>query len=593
MEIKIGVPVSPGIAIATAQRLDADTTRIPRRFIRKDEVKEELEHWDRAKERARAEIEEIRNRVKAALVKDEVALIFETHQRILDDPTLDNDIRERIRIDRYSAEHAVLKAFRKIINAIKELPDSFFGKRDSDFVDVQRRLIRALTGTASPDVVGSSPQGDKLVIVAHDLTPSQTATLSRELVAAFVTDLGGSTSHTAIIANALKIPAVVGLGTITNDLNGGETVIVDGARGRVIINPDEATRQKYEDMATAYREREARLVEAAETLKHETADGVPLTYLANIEFDDEVEGAMQLGASGLGLYRTEFLFARHRQPTEEHHYQSIVRTLKDLGDAPLVLRTLDLGADKFREEIGLDREENPFLGNRSIRLCLTDTRLFHTQLRAVLRASTLGDIRIMLPMVGSIEELRQAKAEIDFVKQQLKREGIPFDEDIKVGIMIEVPSAVMVADALADECDFFSIGTNDLVQYTLAVDRNNPSVGHLYQHTHPAVLHLIKMTIDAAARRNIPVTVCGEMAGDPLLAVLLLGLGLRSFSVAPSSLPMLKTTLTRVRATEAERIANEVLKLSTVDDINALLSDAVRAELGPDIEITGKVLKLN
>lgn len=578
MEIKIGTPVSPGIAIGVVQVLDSEEFRISKRFIRKDEVQDELARWEACKARARKEIEAVKQQVMG-VVKDEVSLIFDTHVRILEDPSIDSEVRDRIKTDRYTAEYAVSRVFRKVINAIKALEDSYFGQRVSDFIDIQRRLLRALMGEQR---TVTTKADYKSIIAAHDLTPSQTVGLARDQVVAFITDLGGATSHTAILANALGIPAVVGLGNITQEVAGGETIIVDGSRGRVIINPDEPTRKKYELLAVEYENREKEMVAAATTLADETADGTRISYLANIEFDEEVDSAMKSGAAGLGLFRTEFIFARHPKPTEEDHFQSIVRAITALGGKPLTVRTLDFGADKFRDEAGLAPEENPFLGNRSLRLCLAQPEMFRTQLRAILRASVLGDVRLMLPMVGSLEELRAAKTEIDLVRDELGTAGIAFKDKVPIGIMVEVPSAALIADQLAKECDFFSIGTNDLVQYTLAVDRNNPSVGHLYHHTHPAVLHLIQHVIDAGARNKIPVSVCGEMAADTQLAVLLLGMGLRVFSTAPSAIPALKTALSRITVEQAKGVASACMALSTVEDIDAKLATAVHAILGPE-----------
>ncbi|MCK6439597.1 MAG: phosphoenolpyruvate--protein phosphotransferase [Planctomycetes bacterium] len=576
MEIKIGVPVSPGIAIATVYLLDAEEIGIPRRFIRKDEVPGELARYDEALRHAKSEIEDIRDQVQNA-AKGEVSLIFDTHLRILEDPSINDEIRDRIRVDRYAPEYAVSRVFRKVTNAIKALEDSYFGQRVSDFQDIQRRLMRALTQVKT-DAIDKS--ANMIAIVAHDLTPSQTASLDRNQVMAFATDQGGPTSHTAILANALGIPAVVGLTNITNEVSGGETIIIDGSRGRVIINPDEPTRKKYEALAEEYRSREERIALSATELESETADGKRIVFYANIEFDDEVKDALESGAAGIGLYRTEFIFARHPKPTEEDHYNTIVSSLKAAGNHPVTVRTLDFGADKFREGAGLEPEENPFLGKRSIRLCLQEPEVFRRQLRAILRASVFGKLKIMFPMIGSLKELRDAKAELDAAREELKEQGIAFEKNIPLGIMIEVPSAALIADQLAAECDFFSIGTNDLVQYTLAVDRNNPAVGHLYSHTHPAVLALIRNVIQVGATRKIGVSVCGEMGGNPHLAVLLLGMGLRIFSTAPTAIPMLKTVMSKITVAQAEKIADECLKLAGTQDIDQHLRGLVNAAIG-------------
>ncbi len=578
MEIKIGIPVSPGIAIGTVHLLGSDDLRIAKRFIRKDEVRNELERWESSKEQARQEIESLLEGMRK-VVKDEIALVFDTHIRILDDPSIQKEIVERIKVDRYSPEYAVSRTFRKIANTIRELEDSYFGQRVSDFIDVQRRLLKALSGSQADSL--EKVEGE-VVVIAYDLTPSQTASFARGQVLAFGTDQGGATSHTAILANALNIPAVVGLGDITQDLSGGETIIIDGSKGRVIVNPDPATHEKYQKRSEEYRNRERRLLESATGIADETADGVSITFLGNIEFEDETATALECGASGLGLYRTEFIFARHQNPSEEDHFQSIMKALNLLDGRPLTLRTLDFGADKFAEIVGLQGEENPFLGNRSLRLCLQRPEIFRVQLRAIYRASHFGDLRLMLPMVGSLDELYRAKTEIESVCEELSAEGIVFNPKVPIGIMIEVPSAALTADCLAKEVDFFSIGTNDLVQYTLAVDRNNPSVSHLYNHTHPAVLGLIQKVIDVSHEQKIPLSVCGEMAGDVELAILLLGMGVRTFSCNPSAIPGLKTAFHRITLAQAEEIAKKCFELKLIEEIDAYLDERLSELLGED-----------
>jgi len=596
MQILGGIPVSPGIAIGTAEIFGADDdVRVTRRQVRKSEVTQEIERWETGKVRAKAEIEQIKQRVKNVVVQDEVSLIFDSHLRILDDPVLDQEIRTSIEQDRYSAEYAVSTHFRKLINNIKALDDTFFGQRISDFRDIQHRLMLSISGvarsgsgkeTARKAKVGEDGKPRKVisaaksVVVAHDLTPSETATFPRGQVLAFVTDLGGATSHTAILANALGIPAVVGMGSITSAVQPGDTIIVDGSRGRVIISPDPDTTAKYERMAQEIRESERSLIESAGSLESRLADGTPLTYLANIEFDDEVEPALKLGAQGLGLFRTEFIYARHAKPTEEDHYQSVVRAMDALGGRPMTVRTLDFGADKFRAEVEMGGEDNPFLGYRSLRMCLREPDMFKPQVRALLRASARGQMRIMLPMVGSLDELRDAKKIFDQVKNDLRASRTAFDENIKIGVMIEVPSAALMVEKIAAECDFLSIGTNDLVQYTLAVDRNNPNVSHLYHHTHPAVLQLIARTIAAADARKIPVSVCGEMAGDPRLALLLVGLGLRMFSTTPTAIPGLKTAMSKLTLARCQETAAACMEFGTTREIDVLLTKVLEEALG-------------
>ncbi|MCC7509442.1 MAG: phosphoenolpyruvate--protein phosphotransferase [Planctomycetes bacterium] len=568
MEIKSGIPVSPGVAIAPALVLDSESFRIPRRFIRKDEVDTELKRFELARTKAIEEISEIRNSIHS-IVKEEVGLIFNAHLQMLNDPLITREIPEKIKAKRYTPEYAVSRVFKKIIKPMKEINDAYFLQRVNDFYDIQKRLLRNLLGQRAHDLAALDR---KVVVVAHDLTPSQTATLNKAMVAGFVTDVGGATSHTAILANALGIPAVVGLGTITSDVSGGDVVIVDGKSGRVIVNPDDATRAKYEARGQGFIDREKRLADAAAKASRTTADDVAVRLYANIEWDNEIETALKLGADGVGLFRTEFIYGQYgAHPTEEQHLEVYRRAHAALEGRPLTLRTMDFGADKFAAEVGLDREENPFLGCRSIRLSLREPSLLITQVRAALRAATMGPTRLMLPMVGSVEEFRAGRAIIQNTIADLKREGLEHRADVPVGMMVEVPSAALIVDHFLNECDFFSIGTNDLVQYTLAVDRNNQYVAGLFKHTNPAVLKLIHHVIKTCTDAGKPVSVCGEMAGEARYAVLLLGMGLRDFSVGPTALPELRTLLSRVKTSEAAALATKALSMTSADEIAAIL----------------------
>lgn len=572
MEIRNGIGVSPGVAIAPALVLDSESFRIHKRFIRKDEVDVELKRFETARQKAIAEISEIRDGVHT-VAKDEVGLIFDTHVRMLEDPMIVREIPDKIRNKRYTPEYAVSRVFKKIIKPIKEIGDSYFGQRVNDFYDIQKRLLRNLLGQRAQNL---SRLDRKVVVVAHDLTPSQTATLDKKMVAGFITDAGGPTSHTAILANALGIPAVVGLGSVSADISGGDVVVVDGKSGRVLVNPDEAARAKYEARSLEYQERERRLMDAAQKALRETKDGIHVNLYANIEMDDEIETAVKWGADGVGLFRTEFIYAQFgAHPTEEQHFEVYKRAHAKLEGRTLTLRTMDFGADKFASEVGLEHEDNPFLGCRSIRLSLREPSLLVTQVRAILRAGLLGPTRMMLPMVGSVEEFRAAKQIIEQVKSDLARENIPHRADIPVGMMVEVPSAAIMIDSFLVESEFFSIGTNDLVQYTLAVDRNNQYVAPLFKHTHPAVLRLLKQVIESCVAAKRPVSVCGEMAGEARYAILLLGFGLRDFSVGPVALAELRTLISRVTSQEAVALAQKALSIHDADAVNAMLEQEV------------------
>jgi phosphotransferase system enzyme I (PtsI) len=577
MEIKNGIPVSPGVAIAPALVLDSESFRIPRRFIRKDEVETELKRFELARTRALAEISDIRDGVHST-AKSEVSLIFDAHLRMLDDPLITKEIPEKIKTKRYTPEYAVSRVFKKIIKPMKEIHDPYFLQRVNDFYDIQKRLLRNLLGQHAHSL---DKLDRKVVVIAHDLTPSQTATLNKKMVAGFVTDVGGATSHTAILANALGIPAVVGLGTITSDVSGGDVVIVDGKSGRVIVNPDDGTRAKYEARGQGYLDREKRLADLAAKAARTTSDGVPVNLYANIEWDNEIELALRYGADGVGLFRTEFIYSMFgAHPTEEQHYEVYRRAHTMLEGRTLTLRTMDFGADKFATEVGLEHEDNPFLGCRSIRLSLREPHLLITQVRAALRAALLGPTRIMLPMVGSVEEFRAGRQLVKNTIEDLKREGVPHRDDVPLGMMVEVPSAALSIEHFMAESDFFSIGTNDLVQYTLAVDRNNQYVANLFKHTNPAVLKLISLVIKTCTDGGKPVSVCGEMAGEARYAILLLGMGLRDFSVGPTGLPELRTLLSRVTSAEACELATKALELSDADEIARLL-DAEAERLLP------------
>ena len=582
MEIKIGIPVSPGVAIAPALVLDSESFRIPKRFIRKDEVEVETKRFEAARKKALTEISGIREGIHS-VVKEEVASIFGSHIMILNDPKLIEEIREKISSKRYTPEYAVSRVFRKVIKAFQEIQDAYFSQRVNDFYDIQKRLLRNLLGQKAENL---SKLDRKVVIVAHDLSPSQTATLDKSMVVGFATDAGGATSHTAILANALGIPAIVGLGTLSQDISGGDIVVIDGKSGRVIVNPDDETRERYEERVKGFEERGKKMVSAAAKAERTTKDGQRITLYANVEFDEEVDYSVVMGAEGVGLFRTEFIYAKYgTHPTEEQHFETYAKAHKALGGKLLTLRTMDFGADKYAAEAGLDHEDNPFLGCRSIRLSLREPRLFTTQVRAILRAGLLGPTRMMLPMISGIEEFRQAKELIEGVKQDLTREGIDFRKDMPVGMMVEVPSAAIAIDSFIDDAAFFSIGTNDLVQYTIAVDRNNQHVANLFKHTHPAVLRLIRGVIKAGREANKPVSVCGEMASEARFAILLLGFGLREFSVGPQSIPELRTILSRLTVAEAEQLSEQVMKMGQCGEIDRVLEDAAekflpRAEFG-------------
>jgi phosphotransferase system enzyme I (PtsI) len=573
MQIKRGIPVSPGVAIKRAFVLDSEEVRIPRRHFVESNAEHEIVRFQQALEATRAEIRAIQQKIIAEVSDSSVPSIFAVHLAILEDERLGRDVARLVRERNYAAEYALSRALRPQLKRMQGLEDEYLRERSSDVRDIERRLLRNLLGQRAEELKNLTHE---VVIVARDLSPSQTANLDRTKVRGFATDAGGRTSHTAIVARALEIPAVVGLRDITTDISGGDWVIIDGNRGIVIVSPDEATVRKYEGIEHRFHEEEVKLAELRD-LPAVTLDGTAVRLLGNIEFPNEVTLTLDRGAEGIGLYRTEFLYlGQGRAPTEKEHFESYMKAINLLGDKPLVIRTLDLGADKFPPDAGGFVEKNPFLGSRSLRYCFQHPELLHTQLRAVLRASAFGKVLILLPMVSTMQELRRAKEFIARVKMELDADGIPYRRDIPVGIMIEVPSAAVIADTFAKECDFFSVGTNDLIQYTLAVDRANPRVAELFSPAHPAIIRLLKQVIEAGHKASIHVAMCGEMSGDLDYTMLLLGLGLREFSVSPIILPELKKLIRSVTVGQCEQVAREVENMDDAIETLAYLREQTR-----------------
>ncbi|KPJ63186.1 MAG: phosphoenolpyruvate-protein phosphotransferase [Planctomycetes bacterium DG_23] len=569
--MKKGIAASPGVVIKEAFVLDSEEFRIPRRYIKGEEVEAELERLHTALAKAQEQIRSLQG-LAAKRIGLEHALIFQVHLEMLQDKNLIEEITSLIRDKKHTPEYAISRALRKYIKAFQEMDDAYLAERVSDIFDVERRLLRTLLGEKVEEL---NRLQEQVVVIARNLSPSQTLALDKSKVLGFATDVGGRTGHTAIIARALDIPAVVGLGDITTDVSGGDLVIIDGTHGVVIISPDEETLENYRGRQQSFQSFEERLA-AIRDLPAETLDGHRVTILGNIESPDEIPSCLHHGASGIGLYRTEFLyFGKTAEPTEDQHFQAYLRAVTTLGGRPIVIRTLDLGADKF----GAIPERNPFLGLRSIRYCFKRLDLFRIQLRAILRASAFGPVRILFPMVATLDELRRAKRVVRDVMQELETEQIAFNKDVEIGIMIEVPAAVLIADSLAKECDFFSIGTNDLIQYTIAVDRANEGVAPLFNPAHPAILRLLKMTIDSGERNNIPVAMCGEMSGEMVYAMFLLGLGLKEFSVAPSTIPELKQVIRSVTMEEAAKVTNEVFKMDDPQEITRYLEETTKRVL--------------
>ncbi|HVX16211.1 MAG TPA: phosphoenolpyruvate--protein phosphotransferase [Pirellulales bacterium] len=566
-----GIAVSPGVAIGEALVMGNEGFRIPRRFLSRDAVHDELERLQRAIDSAAAEIERNRDAVTGEL-GSEYGAIFDAHLQMLRDPRLGGELEQMIRERHYSPEYAVSRTLRRYAKVFQSLESGYMAQRASDIFDIEKRLLRNLLGRRREEI---SSLTSAVLVLAHNLTPSETANLDRRFVRGFVTEVGGAGSHTAIVAEALEIPAVVGTGPFLTDVSGGDLVIIDGNQGLVILHPDEETIARYRHEVEERRTMAARL-ESLRDLPAETADGARIQLMGNIEFPHEVAHCVERGADGVGLYRTEFLYlGAEIEPDEETHYRAYADVIQAMGGHPVVIRTLDLGADKLTDQSD-DVERNPFLGLRSIRLSLRNLPLFRTQLRAILRASTLGDVRVMFPLISTMLELRQAKMVLADVMEDLEEHGLPFNREMRVGMMVEVPSAVILIDHFVSEVDFLSIGTNDLIQYTLAVDRSNKEVASLYTASDPAVLKLIDMAVNAARRRQIPVNLCGQMSGNSLYTMLLIGLGLRQFSVPPSAIPEIKKVCRSVTVDQCEAVAAHVMTLENARDIKSFLKEELK-----------------
>ncbi len=567
-----GIAVSPGVAIGEALVMDNEGFRIPRRFVARDAVVDELERLDKAVAAAAAEIAHHRETVSAEL-GEKYGGIFEAHLQMLQDAKLRTEVEEMIRQRHYSPEYAVSRVLRRYAQVFQRLESSYLAERASDIFDIEKRLLRHLLGRRREGIAHlTSP----VLVLAHNLTPSETANLDRRFVRGFVTEVGGPGSHTAIVAEALEIPAVVGTGAFLTDVSGGELTIIDGDKGLVILQPDEETLARYRHEAEELRIQATKL-EPLRALPAETRDGIRIQLLGNIEFPYEVDHCVDRGADGVGLYRTEFLYlGADSEPTEEVHYQAYCRVVQAMEQKPVVIRTFDLGADKMPNMPRMEDERNPCLGLRSIRLALRNLPIFRTQLRAILRATPLGKIRIMFPLVSTLLELRQAKMVLADVMEDLQEHNLPFDRDVPVGMMVETPAAVLMADRFVEEVDFLSLGTNDLIQYTLAVDRSNKDVVGLYNPADPAVLKLIAIAIEAAGRKQLPISMCGQMSGSPLYTMLLLGMGLRQFSVTPSAIPEVKNICRSVTIPECQAVAGRVKGMENARDVKSYLKEEVR-----------------
>jgi len=572
MEIKKGIAVSPGISIAKSLIIDSEDYRIPRRPINPSQRMAEIQRVRNAFKDAIAELtklESAQDKAKGGKIKD----IFAVHLRFLHDRSLRKKVTDFIHSELVTAEYAVSTILREIASHFTKVKDAYISERAADIYDIERRLLRQLLGKKREDMEHLT---EEVVVVARELSPTRTAGFDRKYVKGIASDAGGRTSHAAIVARSLGIPAVVALEDLTEYISVGDTVIVDGNRGIVIVNPDQQTIQQYEEYSKEFTELEHKL-DAIRQMPAVTRDGIEITLLGNIEFPNEAEVVLEKGGAGIGLYRTEFLYLNAEiEPTEQDHYEAYAKTVRVFADKPVVIRTLDLGADKYTQSKRFAPEPNPFLGLRSIRFCLQNLTLFKKQLRAILRASVLGQVKIMFPLITTRQELMQAKMILRDVMEDLDDESIPYNRDIPVGIMIETPSAALTAYSLAMDVDFFSIGTNDLTQYTLAVDRGNELVSMLYSTVDPAVLRLIRNVIQDAHKAQIDLSVCGEMASEPEYIMLLMGLGVRTISIASPMIPEIKQIIRSVTMEYCNNVARKVLGMDSERQISAYLRNAAR-----------------
>lgn len=571
-----GIPVAPGIAHGEAFVHWLEEEEIPLRKITSEELPGEIARFEAALIATRAELLEIQQRIAASIGTHD-ASIFDAHLLVVEDRTLIDEVLRSLEENAYGIECTFHRVAEKYCRTLQEIDDPYLRERVVDIEDVSRRVLRHLLGKTSD----GAPQHDKPhIIIAQDLTPSDTAQMNRSMVLGFATAAGSKTSHTAIMARALDIPAIVGLGKFSEEITSGDDVLIDGYSGILILNPTPSTLDKYGNIELQKEQVEERLELIRDTISA-TTDGRHIVLSANVELAEELDDISEVGAEGIGLYRTEFLFLnRTRPPDEEEQYAAYRLVAEKALPHSVIIRTLDIGGDKTVESLDLPEEQNPFLGCRAIRFCLQRPAIFKTQLRAILRAGVHGNIKIMLPMISGLDELRAARAILGECRRELEAEGLQYQPDIQVGTMIEIPSAALSARALAREADFFSIGTNDLIQYTLAIDRVNEHVAHLYQPTHPAILQLIHQTAEAAHDAGIWCGVCGETAGDISLTPLLLGLGIDELSASPSLVPRVKKAVQSLGLGECQALAMEALGMDEHANILKLSESMARERYG-------------
>ena len=576
MRVLKGIPASGGVAIGKGFFLNRVLPRSVRSTVGRDQVDEEVASFQRAVARSREQILHIRDGVADSSSAHHQ--ILSVHLALLEDSMLVEQTVRTIRENQFAADWAFNRVLQNLLETFHRIEDPYLRERGHDLRQIGHRVLENLAGRSVDSVAAIR---DPVIIVAHDLSPADTAQILKSPVLGFATDVGSRTSHTAITARSLAIPAVVGVEGATEEYRSAETVIVDGEEGIVIFDPTEETVREYQGRRKAYAQRTRDLAKFAR-LPTVTRDGKTLLLLANIEFPEEADVALRSGADGVGLYRTEFLFLNRKDiPTEEEHFETYRKVAEKFVRHPVTIRTLDLGGDKFASQLELAEEMNPAMGLRAIRFCLKEKEIFKPQLRAILRASTYGKVQMMFPMISGVGELREAMGVVEEVRAELRRRRIPFDKEMPIGIMIEIPAAAIVSDLLAREVGFFSIGTNDLIQYSLAIDRVNEHVSYLYEPLHPAILRMIRRVVEAGHDAGIPVAMCGEMAGEPIFSYALLGLGLDELSMSAAGIPRVKRILRKSVAYEAKEFAGSLLLHSTAAEISRALRNKVE-DLFPD-----------
>ncbi len=577
-EVFQGIAASPGISYGQTFLIKQIEIEVPSYQVDLSRKDEEIQRFEQALLTTRQQITKIQQEISVNLSEDE-ARIFDAHLLVLEDQVLiEESIREMEKIG-LNIEAAFYEVGQRYITAFDQIDDEYLRERASDIRDVVRRVIHNFSGRNQENITHLL---EKRILISHDISPSDSATIDHSKILGIVTDVGSKTSHAVIVARSMKIPAVVGLRNATSRLQSGDWVIVDGYEGVVIARPSEETLARYGQLELEHKSFEKKLLSGAR-LPAKTQDGKKIKLLANIESADEAISAQETGVDGVGLFRTEFLFLGESGfPDEEEQFLAYKKVAEIFKSQPVIIRTLDLGGDKSAENLTYfpEQESNPFLGFRAIRFCLKHTEVFKSQLRAVLRASAFGNIKVMYPMISGTEELIRANALLDEAKEELRTKGEDFDEEISVGSMIEIPSAAVIGDLLAKECDFFSIGTNDLIQYLIAIDRLNDRIAHLYEPTHLGVLRTIKSIIDTGHANKIEVGVCGEMAGDPVLVPLLIGLGADELSVSPSGIPAVKYLIQNMKFSEAVQLAESALACSDAKEIYAQAKDFYETHMG-------------